>query len=64
MESKIGCVDPDTASAKDEFSLGRTRGQEIDGRALFGSSTAVLIRHGEEAYALRKTRAGKLVQTT
>ncbi|MEO0429106.1 MAG: hemin uptake protein HemP [Pseudomonadota bacterium] len=38
-------------------------GESVDSRQLLGTSNTVTIRHGQEAYTLRETRAGKLILT-
>jgi hemin uptake protein HemP len=37
--------------------------RQIDSRTLFGKSRILTIRHGEEIYTLRITRAEKLILT-
>lgn len=37
--------------------------QPLDSHKLFGGTQEVLIRHGNEMYRLRQTRAGKLILT-
>jgi hemin uptake protein HemP len=37
--------------------------REIDARELFAGANALLIRHGDERYTLRRTSKGKLILT-
>lgn len=54
---------PERPETGEALSAGWTPGEAIDSRLLFGSSNTVMIRHGQETYTLRETRAGKLILT-
>ncbi|MEM9761197.1 MAG: hemin uptake protein HemP [Pseudomonadota bacterium] len=63
MGSKNACLEEDGARALDDSPPVWIPGQELDSRLLLGSASTVLIRHGDETYTLRETRAGKLILT-
>lgn len=64
MADRNGCLEsPDKSETTGAFSTGWKPGGAIDSRLLLGTSNTVTIRHGDETYTLRETRAGKLILT-
>lgn len=57
--AKQACADQETRDAQKPATATR----QIDSRSIFGDSRIVTIRHGDDVYTLRITRAEKLILT-
>ncbi len=57
--AREACADPDTSGPENPLEAPR----QVESRALFGQARVVTIRHGDELYTLRITRAEKLILT-
>jgi hemin uptake protein HemP len=54
---------PDTGIARSDPDQQPQRPPEVDADLLLGAHPEVVIRHGSEAYRLRRTRQDKLILT-
>ena len=63
MTNRGECPDEDDGGGDDAMPPAWTPGRAIDSRLILGRATSVQIRHGDETYTLRETRAGKLILT-
>jgi hemin uptake protein HemP len=57
--AREACADPDTPDSDTPADTPR----EVESRTLFGGARVVTIRHGDDLYTLRITRAEKLILT-
>ena len=55
--------DTPAALRRSDRAIARVAPREIDAGELFAGAHALLIRHGEDYYTLRRTSKGKLILT-